>query len=57
MRDVGYVARPDLGGPGADALSHEALKFRLGGVPWFTMMSSHMVTQLHHAALVGFDLR
>jgi len=29
----------------------------LGGVPWFNTTSSYLVTQLHHAALVGFDLR
>src|SRR6266446_3751293 len=28
-----------------------------GGVPWLATMSSHLVTKLHHAALVGFDLR
>ena len=27
-----------------------------GGVPWVAMMSSHLVTKLHHAALIGFDL-
>jgi len=27
------------------------------GVPWLTTMSSHLVTKLHHAALIGFDLR
>ena len=29
----------------------------LGAVPWLAAMSSHLVTKLHHAALVGFDLR
>jgi hypothetical protein len=28
-----------------------------GGVPWLATMSSHLVTKLHHAALIGFDLR
>src|SRR5262245_3617561 len=28
-----------------------------GGVPRLATMSSHLVTKLHHAALVGFDLR
>jgi len=28
-----------------------------GGVPWLAAMSSHLVTKLHHAALIGFDLR
>ena len=27
-----------------------------GGVPWLATMS-HLVTKLHHAALIGFDLR
>src|SRR5437762_1109542 len=27
------------------------------GVLWPAMMSSHFVTKLHHAALIGFDLR
>jgi hypothetical protein len=27
-----------------------------GGVPWLATMSSDLVTKLHHAALVGFDL-
>src|SRR4029434_1068432 len=26
------------------------------GVPWLAAISSHLVTKLHHAALVGFDL-
>ena len=29
----------------------------LGGVPWLATTSSHLVTKLHHAVLVGFDLR
>ena len=28
-----------------------------GGVPWPATMSSHLVAKLHHAALIGFDLR
>ena len=28
-----------------------------GGVLWLATMSSHLVTKLHHAALIGFDLR
>src|SRR4029077_17597544 len=37
---------------------HSAIVCRawLGGVPWFTTMSSHLVTQLHHSALICFDL-
>ena len=27
-----------------------------GGVRWLATMSSHLVTKLHHAALIGFDL-
>ncbi|KAF5408822.1 MAG: hypothetical protein Udaeo2_09870 [Candidatus Udaeobacter sp.] len=28
-----------------------------GGVPWLATRSSHLVTKLDHAALIGFDLR
>src|SRR6266511_686220 len=43
-------------------LSRARLRRRLsellgGGVPWLATMSSHLVTKLHHAALIGFDLR
>jgi len=28
-----------------------------GGSSWLATMSSHLITKLHHAALIGFNLR
>ena len=28
-----------------------------GGIPWLATISSHLVTKLHGAALISFDLR